>query len=303
MLHRDIKCVSLCNINRLNTYIMSLQIGFATQFFTLWSVGEPFKHFFNKYDFEYRTSIQYLRNLSKDEAKAIDKAVKFGATDTSVHEYLRGKSQSFTVSGSKGTDRPDWEFPDGIHRHGFGDIRKFGIAQEGEDPMTRGFVERKADKIKALWTLYLKKEILFGENSARPDWIRPCVYARRQLINLGVIVKHDGQYMTPAQVEKHDARKALEVIKNTATAGHHENDGDKVQLNLKQIDSFGFESQFGYTHIITYIDDQNRLFKYMGASAPGISTENFSTIKCTIKHAEYKEVKETKIQRARVLTK
>lgn len=62
---------------------------------------------------------------------------------------------------------------------------------------------------------------------------------------------------------------------------------------------FSFDTQYGTTYIVTLIDDNNRLFKYMGANTPDIKGE-FVTIKATVKHSEYKEQPETKLQRIKI---
>ena len=63
----------------------------------------------------------------------------------------------------------------------------------------------------------------------------------------------------------------------------------------------GYDSQFGYVNIITMTDKDNRAFTYKGTSFP-ISAEVGKVIQIqgTIKHGEYKETKQTFLQRVKV---
>jgi len=70
---------------------MALQIGFATQYFTLWSVDVT------TYPTYVETRNTYHKNLSMTLSKAQEKASIVGATDLEPKEYLKGQSKSFTT--------------------------------------------------------------------------------------------------------------------------------------------------------------------------------------------------------------
>ena len=84
-------------------------------------------------------------------------------------------------------------------------------------------------------------------------------------------------------------------------AGLYFNDGARVDIQIKEVKSFGFETAFGYTHICLYTTPDRREFKYMGSTPPEISKEEFTTVKATIKHDNYKGQDETKLQRIKIL--
>ena len=309
---------------------MALRIGFATVFHTLWDVSEPYKHYFGaeRYDFEWRIDYQYIQNLAMEEDNAILKAIGFGATQLDVNEKLKGiSSVSFYETGGRGTDRPYYMFPPNIHKHGLGDIRKAGSLEYA------GTHVINQDSVKALWTMYLKKEIVFPScaendptNMIRPEWKRPIVLARRRLLELGILVHHDGEIMAQSYVERYDEKKAKDELKKDLISGHWGEDGERVELKLRYVDSFGFESQWGETKIVTYRDENNHIYKYMGSSTPAIgdvaeklrsecetdhefnrydnwSNENREvefTVMATLSHDEYNGVKETKIKRAKI---
>tara|TARA_R110002096_G_scaffold220851_2_gene409394 strand:- start:1192 stop:1950 length:759 start_codon:yes stop_codon:yes gene_type:complete len=74
---------------------MALQIGFATQYFTLWSVDVT------TYPTYVETRNTYHKNLSMTLSKAQEKASIVGATDLEPKEYLKGQSKSFTTRENK----------------------------------------------------------------------------------------------------------------------------------------------------------------------------------------------------------
>jgi ribosomal protein S28E/S33 len=64
----------------------------------------------------------------------------------------------------------------------------------------------------------------------------------------------------------------------------------------------GYDSQFGYVSIITMSDKDNKAFTYKGTSFPvAVSVGDIIEIKGTIKHGEYKETKQSFVQRVKVL--
>jgi hypothetical protein len=44
----------------------TLTIGFSNTFYTLWSVGEPYKEYVDQYSFYWKVDTWYLKNLSMD---------------------------------------------------------------------------------------------------------------------------------------------------------------------------------------------------------------------------------------------
>jgi len=280
------------------------RIGFATQYFTLWNVSKPYKHYFGtqKYDFEWRVDYQYLQNLSKDEEQAKAKAAKFGTTNLEVDKQLYGRSISFYTTGEKGSDRPDWEFPLNIHRYGIGDIRTAGQGRKLSDGRDDDFTN--GEERKALWCLYLKKEIVFeGENRTRPDWARPIVYARRRMIELGMLVKYNGQWISPKYRDTLVEREKKQAILDSLEGGFLHQEKERIETQLQEIDARHFEGEYGEFYIITYRSSDNKLYKYMGSTPPQISQQEdeFTRVKGTVKHTQYKEEEQTQLQRITVI--
>lgn len=128
------------------------------------------------------------------------------------------------------------------------------------------------------------------------------------------------EWVSPEYFEKYINRLLVEKKLSEASNGHHEANGSRVTLNLWEIASFSFDGYFGQTNVITYLDDQGRVFKYMGSAWPDVTTrekpvkmvpqgdgiyklvqtapvEEYTTVKATISHDNYDGVDETKLKR------
>jgi hypothetical protein len=145
------------------------------------------------------------------------------------------------------------------------------------------------DDIKALWALYLTNREGIGRNR---------VYARRRLVELGHIVRYansKSNYCSPAYAAKLEAAKVQ-------VRGLFYNNGERVDLAVKKVHSFSYESQWGIQYVVEYVDTDNRVFKYKGNTPPYFENQDdFTSIKATIKHGNYKGQDETLIQRIQVL--
>jgi hypothetical protein len=79
-------------------------------------------------------------------------------------------------------------------------------------------------------------------------------------------------------------------------------EGDRVEITIKSIIAqAGFESDWGYTHIIKYLTTCDKIVIYSGTSPKDDVTEG-STIKATIKHKKYRDIEQTLIQRISIIT-
>lgn len=259
---------------------MALRIGFTRKYFTLWNVTDPYKKYVDKYNYYMHVDYQYLRNLSMDESKAIEKAKAAGCVDLVPDHDLYGRSaRSFSKrTSSLMNELEDWQFP-----NGFWNI--------GEDI-------RECDDVKKLFSLYLKKDIVFHtENPTRPEWRRPIVYARRRLAELGAIIKYDGQWMAPEYVEKYKAKQE----RNAAKDGHFYENRKRMELDLKKVGEFYTDTRFGTMYLVTFVDMMGRKFIYRGSKPLDVPISNdFVSLTATIKHNNYNGTPQTLIQRVKV---
>lgn len=83
--------------------------------------------------------------------------------------------------------------------------------------------------------------------------------------------------------------------------GHHFENKDRVELEIREVGSGGFDGHYGYTYIVTYESKCGKIFKYMGKSPIQLSPEGFTKVKATIKHDSYKDRDETKLQRISIM--
>jgi len=99
-------------------------------------------------------------------------------------------------------------------------------------------------------------------------------------------------------VDKEDYQKFLrnEHIASLE-GGLHFKDGQKVNLEIKELNFHRFKGAYGYCHIVTYESKCGKLFKYLGSCPPDISAEKFTTVSATVKHSYYDGQDETRLQR------
>lgn len=263
---------------------MKLMIGFANKYFTIWEVSDPYDRYIDKYNYYTHVDYTYLQNLSMDKDKAIDKAKNFGKkfgydVDLEPDHNLRGHSnRNFSIQMSDMKNNlEEWQFPNGFYNIG-DDIRE-------------------CDDVKTLFSLYLKKNIVFHkENPKRPEWRRPIVYAKQRLAELGALVKYDNQYMTPEYVNRYKAKKERELAKD----GHFYENRKRMELDVKKVGEFNVETRFGRMYLMTFVDLIGRKFIYRGGNPIDFPDDGgFHTIKGTIKHNEYNGTPQTLIQRVK----
>ena len=84
------------------------------------------------------------------------------------------------------------------------------------------------------------------------------------------------------------------------------NEKEKVELTIKKIvEEFSFEGNFGRTYIIKYQTKCGKVVMYKGGNPP--QADAGDTIRGTVKHNDYtnrenKEIKQTQLQRIKILT-
>lgn len=247
---------------------MKKVIGFSNKYWTLWHVGEKYKHYFDQYNFEWRQDFSYIQNLSFDLEKA--KAKIEGPYE--IDENLKGESSWVWKAGETIDETPEHLF-------------KFGKYRFGEISECTDFD-------------YLRWYHRETENPV----------ARERLVEMGCISKKqkldDGtefwQVWTPEEYANYKAQKRI----NDLEAGHVFTHGEKVELKVREVEHFGFMGTYGYTYVYTYETKCGKRVKYVGGSPnDSISGTKFTDIKATIKHADYQGVPETHLLRIKTLEK
>ncbi len=224
-------------------------IGYAKKFYTLWEVSKEVRYTGTEGNYRpYEVGVYtYYQNLSTDRAKAILKAEKMGLGTLEVNEELRGKTLSWSSAPKKLytdlTPELDTCFSFGKYSN-----------QVINDSTDFNYLE---------W--------YYNETSNR--------YALALLLANGYELVNDRIYSSE---EAKELREKIEFNK-IAIKGAHYNNGDKVELTLKEVERYDYLGTYGVVYNITYIAQDNKIFKYVGASPKDIGNE-FTTVKATIKH-------------------
>jgi len=266
-------------------------IGFATEFFTLWSLVE-IKRFDTINDVVTHVSTDwkytYIQNLSKSEEEAIRKFKERFNYEPQIDECLRGQTSSFTRN--EVMLFPYTVFP-------FGKCQLMEIMKSDDvwqlDRVLSG--PGALGHVKEFNTLkVLKRRVL----------------ARKRLIELGEIIKYkhtgdkwddiEGEWIHNVELKYISKRDYNKMIEAQQSRFYHEN-GEKVTLKLKEVFRTGYDSTYGYVSIVTYENEIGYKYIYKGSSIPDLGDgDDFVSVKATIKHNEYRNIKQNMIQRVKL---
>lgn len=123
--------------------------------------------------------------------------------------------------------------------------------------------------------------------------------ARDFAVENGLGIVDNDRFYSHEQYSKMMAKRQL---MDSLKHGHHYPEGTKVSEPMTIVKVTGYDSMYGYVQIITMSDQENRVFTYKGSSFPvSVSVGDSIEIKGTVKHGEYKETKQTFLQRVKVL--
>jgi hypothetical protein len=263
-----------------------LTIGFTNHYYTLWSVTTGIRYDATTGCEYQRTNFQYLQNLSMDFEVAKEKIVKLvDGGEYEIDLELRGDQGTRYFTERMIKDMDLWRFT-------FGKLT-------GVDMLTSNDV----------WQLEraMKQE---------PN-IRRRVFARRRLIQLGELVKRVWKEKVIIQNIGWDPENpeiSFKYIKHNwmpkrldtyyteigDKRGLFFKDGERVEISIRKIKSKNYESAFGTVFIVTYETEDGKVVTYKGSS-PIENKDGFTPVKCTIKHSDYNGIKQTYIQRIKVL--
>jgi hypothetical protein len=138
-------------------------------------------------------------------------------------------------------------------------------------------------------------------------------YAQSLAIELGLGVMHKEKFYTTEQYQKVVEK---EQLMSSLVNGHHNTDGQRLDLTLTCIKQTGYESQYGFISVYTFIDADKKVYTYKGGTLTqttkniegtdtwdtqeGVSKDMTITCKATIKHSTYKDEPVTFIQRLKI---
>lgn len=284
-----------------------LTLGFTNHFYTLWNVTTRLRYGAGAVvngvftgETWLVTKYSYMQNLSMDYEDAKAKIERLSGGTWEEDLSLRGEhGSSFTRTVRQINAMADWQFT-------FGKLTGHDI-REATDT----------------WQLSRAMHAEIGG--------RRRVYARQRLLQLGFLVRYDWEetladmaawdkLLTEVEAAGKDpyavntiavptrtvkrkyatTKQAAFMEKKKAEAelsGHFFENGKRIQLQIKEVGRFSFDSAYGTTFIVKYMTASGKLVKYMGSTPPDVSTEDFTPVTATIKHSDYKGQPETKLQR------
>lgn len=285
-----------------------LTLGFTNHYYTLWVVTNQIKYgrgsvVDGQFQGECYHVVKYLyqQNLSMDYDAAIEKITAMAGE--------RGFEEDLTLKGSHSFDRtirtfnnmPDWQFT-------FGKLYQRDI-RTSNDIWQLNRAMNKEPKPRS--RVYARRRLVELGELVRFDWIeklRTYDFEETEIYNVKIInVKH--KYATPAQKERYEAK-----MKQNSMSDHYFTKGAKVELEVKEVSKFSFDTQYGTSYIQIFETKCGKIVKYMGASPLSFEVliDNNSVnyeyekvewlkIKGTVKHSEYNGQKETRLQRIKIL--
>lgn len=248
-------------------------IGFTNEYYTLWLAHDERVHIKNGF-YSVVTFYKYIQNLSKQVNEAVSKVMDRysieNIEDVNIDTDLRGEDH-IKYLHYKPTDFPH------LFQFGKYECMPINISEDGE---------------------YIKWYICVCENEKSVNVAK----ARILELNYKLYSLKDGsvEYLTPDQYEC-KVREITEHLRiDNLLNGYHFEDKERVELELREIDSFTFEGVYGTTWVITFESKCGKLFKYIGRSCFDIPQDQFIKVKATINHSEYQGKLETKLQRIKL---
>lgn len=292
-----------------NNQVDYTDIGFAREYYTLWWIGKPYKHYYSRHCFEWRQDRIFIKNISKslDKVKELYPGMEpdYDLKGTTCYGWSDGRKHDDRITdfwqyagklGYEGGE--DWVIPVGT------DVRQLEGTEEEIKvlaKMVRGTafnfitINIKDYPLYRFRYEYAKMLVKWGhwlevKPEDLPDWVEPMPLWRE---NVGEEV----YYITAAQA------KGIQKWKDAQEGhGHHKTDGLRVELVLAVVKKNYFETQWGGMYIITYkCQETGELYVYKGGTMPQIYEGEPEKVKATIKHDEYKGKPQTRLQRIKVL--
>lgn len=277
-------------------------IGFGGQFFTLWLISEPQKEYYGAGEGDFYIKIHkiYIRNLATTEEEAIARYLEL--------PHSADQKNIVVDLELKGTTR--WErterkkeaviVPFFLCRYNQLIDLTNRTAKEGKknEQGYKYYTPNEEDFIRILWRNFLEESKHNGEHII--NTLKRRATARRSLINLGVLIRYKGEWLSQKRIDQLEKKELL----NSFKSGHHLEDKVRTELELEEVDSKAFEGgQWGPFYIVTYKDSKGRKFNYKGGTPPELKGKGLIKVKATPSHSEYKGEKQTILKRISLLKK
>jgi len=208
--------------------------------------------------------------------------------------FVKNLSMDFELA----KNRVDGEYTIDLNQRGFSswDSNSQSLREAEEDEFSFGALRNsKISEATDIWQL----ERACKEET--PSRQRIAVNRLNELGDYDFVLFRKGYWQRAEKDQIQAEEKELKRVANLK-GGHHYSHGDKVELELKELDSFWFESSYGGCAVVTYESKDGKIFKYLGSRPTDeIGNESFHKVCSTIKHSEYNHKDETKLLRIKVM--
>lgn len=257
---------------------MKTLVGFATEYFTLWSYAEHKEYGSNGFPY-IKQSYTYVQNLSKDEGEAIKKAIEMGADkDVEPNDELRGHSKSWSKVS----------YPQGTFQFG-----KYSGAKIEESTdlsyLSWYFGQTQCDYAKGI----LQYEgYTFEENPHQ------ALHAKTGEVAVEAISPEYAKKRKVWAKEKEANAKSREEASK-----HFFTDGERVEIEVEKTFEREFEGNYGFFCIESFKTANGEVVTYKGSSPLPLYKGDKALIRGTISHSEYNGEPQTTIKRMTLMEK
>lgn len=245
-------------------------VGFANQFYTYWEVSTT-KNYTSEMGWHWTTYYRYIQNLSTDKELAMRKAQQMAPEGKFVEfwEELSGRSESWSSQS----------FEPGRFQFG------------------RYIGERIVDVDDISYIVWYLNDRSLNDRRLKGmdlDELRDHLKSLDMLL----IIKDDVvSIITEDEQRWIEERGNFEAFVNSLETGHFFEHGEKVEIEIMEIEAFSFEGAYGKCFVREYATREGQKVKYVGSAPQDISSTEYVKVWATVKHSEYDGKPETHIKR------
>jgi len=285
-----------------------LTIGFTNHYYTLWSVTSSERYDDNTGATYLRTTYHYRQNLSMDFDAAKTK-IEAMTSEYDIDLELRGENGRFYFTERMIKDFDLWRFTfgklTGADMRVCDNVWQLNRAyNEESNPKRRVIARQRLIELGAL--------VIYPWTETVTRFRKPNEEEYKQRANeMGIPIEEfmscNPEWEIPYTAEvkhKYCLKKHSEFLIAKAAEdklqGHWFENGKRIEIKVKKVRQFHFETSFGTTFIQIMITDDNKVVKYKGSTPIHFDGDDFITIKGTVEHGEYKGVNETRLKRIKV---
>ena len=208
--------------------------------------------------------------------------------------FVKNLSMDFDLAKSK----VDGEYTIDLNQRGFSSWDSSGQDLRDAEGDEFSFGALRNDKIMEATDLW---QLERGGKEETPGRQKIAVNRLKELGDYDFVLFRKGYWQRAERDQIQAEEKELKRVASLK-GGYHYSHGDKVEIEIKELDSFWFEGSYGGCAVVTYESKDGKIFKYLGSRPTDeIGEIHFRKVCATIKHSEYNHKDETKLLRIKVI--